>query len=302
MKSIAFATQPPTPVGIQSPVIPTNSHPSKVGHPAAPDLAAIKQRQQQTWAAGDFSVVAARIVFSAEQLLESADPKAGDRSLDVATGSGNAAIAAARRGCVATGLDYVPALLARGRLRAQAEHLEVTFIEGDAERLPFPDASFDLVTSIYGVMFAPNHRLAASELLRVCRPGGKIALASWTPEGSVGEMFRTVSRYLPPPPGLTPPSKWGDEAYLRELFGSGIRTIHSQVRQAIFRYISTDAYVEFFRTWFGPTIKAFEALPEDRHPALTADMAALARKYNRNGGDAPITMVGDYLETIITRA
>jgi ubiquinone/menaquinone biosynthesis C-methylase UbiE len=295
MKSIAFDTKGPIPVGVTPPQIPG-------GSPPKPDLAAIKQRQQETWATGDFSVVAARVLYPAEMLLETADPHAGARSLDVATGSGNAAIAAARRGCIATGIDYVPALLERGRLRAAAEHLEVSFIEADAERLPFPDASFDLVTSIYGVMFAPSHRTAANELLRVTRPGGKIALASWTPGGSIGEMFRMTSRYLPPPAGLTPPTKWGDEQYLRELFGEQVTSVTSEVRQAIFRYPTVETYVEFFRTWFGPTIKTFEALPAERHPALIADMSGLARKYNRNAEGGPIAVVGEYLESILVRA
>src|SRR4051794_34348447 len=166
----------------------------------APDFAAVKSRQQATWASGDFAVVATRIVFQAEHLCETADIQAGWKVLDVATGSGNAAIAAARRGCEAVGVDYVPALLERGRLRAAAEHLNVRFIEGDAEQLPFPDASFDAVLSIYGVMFAPDHKGAASELVRVCSPGGFIALASWTPEGFIGETFKTFSRYIPPAP------------------------------------------------------------------------------------------------------
>src|SRR5258706_7954785 len=175
-----------------------------------PDFAAVKSRQQNTWASGDFSVVASRIVFQAEHLCETADVQAGWRVLDVATGSGNAAIAAARRGCEAVGVDYVPALLERGRVRAAAEHLDVRFVEGDAEDLRFPDASFDAVLSIYGVMFAPDHHRVAAELARVCRPGGRIALASWTPDGFIGETFPIFSRYLPPPPGPLPPAPWGD--------------------------------------------------------------------------------------------
>src|SRR5262245_64057298 len=182
-------------------------------------FSAVKQRQQATWSSGDFSVVAARIVYQAELLCETADLQAGWRVLDVATGSGNAALAAARRGCQAVGIDYVPALLGRGRIRAEAEHLPAEFVEGDAEQLPFPTAAFDAVVSIYGVMFAPDHRRAASELARVCRPGGRIALASWTPDGFIGETFRIFSGYMPPAPGLEPPVRWGNEAYLRSLFG-----------------------------------------------------------------------------------
>src|SRR3954462_15331181 len=184
-----------------------------------PDFAAVKRRQQATWASGDFSVVAARIAFQAEPWCGTADAQAGGHVLDVAPGSGNAAIAAARRGCEAVGVDYVPALLERGRIRAAAEHLDVRFVEADAEDLRFPDASFDAVVSIYGVMFAPDHRRAAAEMARVCRPGGRIALASWTPDGFIGETFRVFARYFPPAPGLQPPVRWGDGAYLGELFG-----------------------------------------------------------------------------------
>jgi SAM-dependent methyltransferase len=268
-----------------------------------PDFQAIKARQQATWASGDFSVVAARIVFPAEQLVETADVQAGCRVLDVACGSGNAALAAARRGCEVVGLDYVPALLERGRLRAEAEHLAVEFVEGDAESLPFQDASFDAVTSIYGVMFAPDHRRAASELARVCRPGGKIALASWTPDGFIGQLFKLVGRFVPPPPGLTPPIRWGDEGHLKDIFGPTIRSIRSHLRTAIFRDQSAEENVEFFRKFYGPTLKTFGALDVSAQKTLAAEMAHLARRYDRNGGGSgPIAITADYLETIITRA
>ena len=203
---------------------------------AAPDLAAVKQRQQQAWASGDFAVVAARIVLVAEHLCDTADLQAGWRVLDVATGSGNAAIAAARRGCAAVGVDYVPALLERGRVRAAAERLDVEFLEGDAEDLPFPDASFDAVTSVFGAMFAPDHAQAAAELVRVCRPGGTIALASWTPDGFIGELFRTVAAHVPPPAGVQSPMLWGTEAHLRALFGEGICSLETAERTFTFRF------------------------------------------------------------------
>lgn len=270
--------------------------------PAGPDLAAVKQRQQATWATGDFSYVAARIVFAAEVLAENADLQAGWRVLDVATGSGNGAIAAARRGCEVTGLDYVPALLERGRVRADAEHLDVAFVEGDAEALPFPDGSFDAVMSIFGAMFAPDHPKTAHELARVCRAGGCIALASWTPKGFIGELFRLVGSYVPSPPGVPAPSKWGDESYLAALFGDSVRSRRSAVRQAVFRVRSAEEYVQLFRTYFGPTIKAFAALPPDRQPELARDIANLARRFDRNAGNGPAAIVGDYLETIMVRA
>ena len=267
-----------------------------------PDYAAVKQRQQATWASGDFAVVAARIQYQAEQLCETADVQAGWRVLDVATGSGNAALAAARRGCEAVGVDYVPALLERGRIRADAEHLAVEFLEGDAECLPFPAASFDAVTSIYGVMFAPHHERAAAELARVCRPGGRIALACWTPEGFIGETFRLFSRYLPPAPGLQPPVRWGDEAYQRELFGDSLASVASYPRTAIFRFRSAEENVDFFRTHYGPTLRAFDALVPEQRDALYAEMVSLARRFDRNAGDGPIAIAADYLETVIVRA
>jgi SAM-dependent methyltransferase len=267
-----------------------------------PDFAAIKRRQQATWASGDFSVVAARVVFQAELLCETADLQAGWRVLDVATGSGNAALAAARRGCEAVGIDYVPTLLERARIRAEAEHLAVEFCEGDAEHIPYPAASFDAVTSIYGVMFAPDHRRAAAELACVCRPGGRIALACWTPEGFIGETFRVFSGYLPPAPGLEPPVRWGNETYQRELFGASGASIMSYPRTAIFRFRSAQENVDFFRTYYGPTLRAFDALPVARQESLNADLVALAERFDRNRGTGPIAITADYLETVITRA
>ena len=267
----------------------------------APDFAAVKCRQQTTWASGDFSVVAARIVFQAEHLCETADLQAGWRVLDVATGSGNAALAAARRGCEAVGIDYVPALLQRGRIRAAAEHLDVRFVEGDAEDLRFPDASFDAVISIYGVMFAPDHRRAAAELARVCRPGGRIALASWTPDGFIGETFRIFSRYLPPRPACEPPVRWGDQGYLDSLFGHVAASMTSHRRTAVFRFRSAEENVDFFRTYYGPTLRAFESLDPPRRESLRNDLLALARRYDRNGGTGPIAITADYLETVIVR-
>ena len=269
---------------------------------AAPDPAAILKRSQATWATGDFSVVAARIVLVSELLCESADLQAGWKTLDVATGSGNCALAAARRGCVATGVDFVPALLDRGRIRADAERLVVEFREADAENLPFPDGSFDAVTSVFGVMFAPNHQKAAAELLRVCKPGGRICLASWTPDGYSAESIRLMSRHQPPRPDAVPPSKWGEEAYLKTLFGPAIRSIQSTPRINVMRFVSPEAQIEFFRTHFGPAIAAFQAVGPEGAKQLEADMAALSRKYDRNKSQSgSIAIPSQYLETVIVR-
>jgi ubiquinone/menaquinone biosynthesis C-methylase UbiE len=266
-----------------------------------PDLKAIKQRQQQTWASGDFAVVAARIVLVAEHLCDTADLRAGWRVLDVATGSGNAAIAAARHGCTAVGVDYVPALLERGRERAAAEGLEVELVEGDAEALPFADDSFDAVTSVFGAMFAPDHKQAAAELLRVCRPGGTIALASWSPDGFIGDLFRTVATHVPPPAGLQSPMLWGTEGHLRQLFGDGIASLEMEERTFMFRARSAEEFVDFFRSWYGPTLKAFAALEGDARDALEEDLVALARRHDRLGHGAT-AIPATYTEAVaITR-
>jgi SAM-dependent methyltransferase len=265
-----------------------------------PDLAAVKQRQQQAWASGDFAMVASRIVLVAEQLCDSADLHAGWRVLDVATGSGNAAIAAARHGCTAVGIDYVPTLLERGRVRAEAEGLDVELLEGDAEALPFPDASFDAVTSVFGSMFAPDHEQAAAELLRVCRPGGTIALANWAPQGFIGDLFRTVGAHVPPPAGVRSPMLWGTESHLRELFGDGVVGLETAERTFTFRFRSPEEFVSFFRTWYGPTLKAFAALEGDARDALEHDLVALARRYNRLG-DGATAIPSTYIEAVAVR-
>jgi ubiquinone/menaquinone biosynthesis C-methylase UbiE len=266
-----------------------------------PDFDAIKQRQQQAWASGDFAVVAARIVLVAEQLCDTADLHAGWRVLDVATGSGNAAIAAARLGCTAVGVDYVPALLERGRRRAAAESLEVELLEGDAESLPFADDSFDAVTSVFGTMFAPDHAQTAAELLRVCRPGGTIALASWTPDGFIGELFRTVAAHVPPPAGVPTPMLWGTEAHLRQLLGEGIASLDVAERTFTFRFPSAEHFVAFFRRWYGPTVKAFAALEGKARDALEHDLVALARRFDRLRSNA-IAIPATYTEAVaVTR-
>ena len=262
------------------------------------DLAALKQRQQQTWASGDYSAIAARIVLVAEHLCDTADLRAGWHVLDVATGSGNAAIAAARHGCDVVGIDYVPSLLERGRARAEAEGLPVSLLEGDAEALPFADRTFDAVVSVFGSMFAPDHGRTAAEMLRVTRSGGTIALASWTPEGFIGQLFRTVAAHVPPPAGVQSPLLWGTEAHLRELFGEGIASLEVTERTFTFRFRSPEDFVDFFRTRYGPTLKAFAALAEDdARAALERDLVELVRRFDRLDGDA-VAIPSGYTEAI----
>lgn len=265
--------------------------------PPPPDLAAIKTRQQATWASGDFSAVATLIVPVAERLCDAADLRAGTRVLDVATGSGNAAIAAARLGCDVTGVDYVPELLDRGRERTAAERLEIDYMVGDAEGLPVPHASFDAVISVFGTMFAPDQPRAAAEMARACRSGGRIALASWTPEGFLGEMFRTIARYVPPPAGLASPMIWGTEAGLETLFGDKVDWMIHARRMFSFRFTSPEAFVDYFARHYGPSLKALEAAG-DRREALASDLADLARRFDRLGGDGAVAIEGEYLESV----
>jgi ubiquinone/menaquinone biosynthesis C-methylase UbiE len=260
-------------------------------------LSIVKERQQATWASGDFAEIATLIVPVAERLVDAADLRAGWEVLDVATGGGNAAVAAARLGTHAVGIDYVPTLLERARARAAVEGLQVDFVEADAEALPFADASFDAVLSVYGAMFAPDHRRAAAELVRVLRPGGTIALAGWTPEGFLGELFRTVSDHVPPPAGLAPPMKWGTEQHLLQLFGDDVTWAHRR-RTFTFRFSSADAFVDTFARYYGPTLKAVEAAG----PALVDDLRALVHGWNRLPDGGPIAVPAAYLESIGTRA
>lgn len=268
---------------------------------ASPDLSAVKSRQQKTWASGDFSVVASRIVYQAEHLCETADVQAGWRVLDVATGSGNAAIAAARRGCDVVGVDYVPALLARGRRRAEAEGLDIDFVEGDAEAIPFLDASFDAVVSVFGSMFAPDHAKAFAELARVCRPGGRIGLATWTPDGFIGEMLKVVSSHVPPPPGVASPLLWGTKAHVGTMFGDTIEGLGCRERTFTFRFRSAESFVGYFREYYGPTLKAFEAVAGDGTEELFADLVTLVRKH-AGTSDGPVAIPATWLETVATRS
>jgi SAM-dependent methyltransferase len=265
-----------------------------------PDLAAVKQRQQQTWASADYAAVAAMIVPMAEGLAQNAGLRAGDRVLDVATGSGNAALAAARCGCEVTGIDYVPALLERARARAAAEGLEIEFAEGDAEHLAFPDASFDAVLSCLGVMFTPDQERAAAELVRVCRPGGTIGLVNWTPAGFIGQLLRTVGKHVPPPAGVRPPPQWGTEERLRELLGDAVSRLDIQRRTYVFRFRSPDDFASFFRDNYGPVHKAFAALDAPGRERFYDDLTALAREHDREEGPS-VAMPAEYLEVVATR-
>jgi SAM-dependent methyltransferase len=265
-----------------------------------PDLGAIKRRQQETWADGDFSVIAARQILVGELLCEAMDIHPGETVLDVATGSGNAALAAARRGGRVTGLDFVPALLARGEERARAERLSIIFCEGDAEHLPFDEGAFDVVLSTFGVMFAPDQEGAARELLRVCRPGGKIGLANWTPGGFTGQVFAINARYVPPPVGLRPAVLWGTQARLEELLGPGIVSLRAQPRHATIRAASEETWMEGRRKYFGPTRQAFATLDHAQRVAYERDLLALIRRHNR-ANDGTVIIPSEYLEVVAFR-
>jgi len=269
---------------------------------AAIDLEAIKAKQQQTWASGDYSAVAATIQIISERLVDSADIHAGARVLDVAGGSGNTALAAARVFADVVSLDYVPSLLERALERAAAEHLDYETVVGDAEALPFPDASFDAVISAVGVMFAPNHQRTAAELLRVCRPGGTIALANWAPDSFIGEVFRTTAKHVPQPAGLQPPGLWGKEEHVRGLLGDGVSDMRVERKTYSFRYRSPEHFVEFFRTHYGPTHKAFEALDDAGREALASDLRDLVARSDRLAGTLAVAVPADYLEIVATRA
>lgn len=265
-----------------------------------PDFASIKQHQQRMWATGDYAAVATPLVVVSENLCEAADLRAGSRVLDIACGSGNTAIAAARRNCIVTGVDYVPELLERGRERATAERLHVDFETGDAEHLPFPNGSFDVVLSTFGTMFAPNQARAAGEMARVCRPGGKIGMANWTPESWIGTMFRIVSSYVPPPPHLQPPTRWGTATGLRELFGDGLADLAIEHRTFTFRYTSRDHWLDFFRTNFGPLITAYATLDPMAAQLLTDEIRDAAAAANR-AKDGTFVVDSGYLEVVATR-
>nr|WP_040879236.1 class I SAM-dependent methyltransferase [Kaistia granuli] len=277
---------------------------SEMAAPAAvmanPDLGALKARQQATWSAGDYAVVGTTLQIVGERLAEAMDLRSGQTVLDVAAGNGNATLAAARRWCEVTSTDYVDALLALGRKRAEAEGLDVTFRHADAENLPFPDGAFDAVMSTFGVMFTADHDRAAEELLRVCRSGGKIGMANWTPDGFIGQMFKTIGKHVPPPPGAKSPALWGTRARIDEMFGAGARAIAVEPRMFTFRYRSTSHFLDVFRRFYGPTLKAFGALEDAGKQALAEDIAALIARFNK-AEDGTLVVPSEYLEIVITR-
>ena len=263
-------------------------------------LRAVKARQQAMWSSGDYAVIGTTLQIVGETLSEAADIRAVDTVLDVAAGNGNATLAAARRFATVVSTDYVPDLLERGRRRAEADGLRgVTFAVADAERLAYPDANFDVVLSTFGVMFAPNHRRAAAEMMRVCKPGGRIALASWTPAGFVGQLLRTVGAHVAPPPGVLSPAMWGTEAHLADLF-AGAAVIRHASRTFVFRYRSAEHFLEVFRAFYGPVHKAFLALDENGARALQDDLLALLQRLDRGKGNG-LVVPSEYLETVITK-
>jgi ubiquinone/menaquinone biosynthesis C-methylase UbiE len=264
------------------------------------ELDAIKSRQRATWAAGDFSIVGTTLQIVGESLCEAVDLRAGSRVLDVAAGNGNCSLAAARRFAQVTSTDYVPALLENGRRRAEADRLPIRFQEADAEALPFANASFDVVLSSFGVMFTPDHARSARELLRVCRSGGRIGLANWTPRGFIGRLFGVIGCHVPPTKGLTSPARWGSEEYLAALFAGGASDMTVTLRDFTFRYVSAAHWIDVFRTWYGPVHRAFAALDPGGQAALERDLAALVAEFDTSS-DSTMVVPSEYAEVVITR-
>ncbi len=279
--------------------VPTSAEPGVQS--AEPDFSAIKARQQATWASGDFAVIGTTLQIVGELLAEAVDVRAGERVVDIAAGNGNATLAAAHRFAEVTSTDYVAALLDKGKLRAEAEGLNVAFQIADAEALPFADASYDVALSTFGVMFAPRHARAASEMLRVVRRGGRIGLANWTPEGFIGQIFKAVGTYVPPPAGLKPPALWGTEPHLVSLFGSQAADIRCVRRNFNFRYLSSAHWIQMFRDFYGPTLKAFAALDANNRAALEGDITKLLERFNTTGSGS-LVVPGEYLEVVIVKS
>ena len=268
--------------------------------PTLPDLSAVKTRQQGAWSSGDYATVGTTLQIVGETLCEALDLRAGQKVLDVAAGNGNVTLAAARRWCEVVSTDYVPALLERGRERAAAERLAIEFREADAEALPFADASFDAVVSTFGVMFTADQDKAAAELIRVCKPGGKIGLANWTPDGFIGQLFKTIGKYMPPPAGVKSPALWGTGARITEFFGAQASSIQLERRDFMFHYRSAQHWLDVFKSYYGPLLKTFGALDPEARTALTDDLFALIKRFNRSG-DKTMVVPSEYLEVVVTR-
>ncbi len=273
-------------------------------HPAAAkpaaDLSAVKTKQQAAWSSGDYALIGATLQIVGEQLAEAMDLRAGQTLLDVAAGNGNVTLAAARRWCNVTSTDYVETLLARGRKRAEADGLRIDFRIADAENLPFDDGSFDAVVSTFGAMFSPDQNKTASEMLRVCRAGGKIGLANWTPEGFIGRMFKVIGKHMPPPAGVKSPALWGTRVWLEEAFGAAASAIAVEPRMFMFRYRSPQHFLDIFREYYGPMLKAFEALDAAGRKGLAADLLGLMDDMN-TASDGTMVVPGEYLEVVITK-
>ena len=273
--------------------------PIRTSAPTA-NLEALKTRQHAAWSSGDYAVVGTTLQIVGEDLCEALDLRPGQQVLDVAAGNGNASLAAARRWCGVVSTDYVPELLERGCERAAAERLGISFREADAEALPFLSESFDVVVSTFGVMFTADHERAAAELMRVCRRGGRIGLANWTPSGFIGQLFKTIGKHLPPPPGAKSPALWGVPERIAELFGPGAGSIRCVQKHFTFRYRSPDHWLQIFKTYYGPVLKAFSVLDPVAQAALDADLRALIKQFNRSGDDTMV-VPSEYLEIVITR-
>ena len=267
--------------------------------PTPPDLGAVKAKQQGTWSSGDYAVVGTTLQIVGEQLCEAMDLRSGQKVLDVAAGNGNVSLAAARRWCDVVATDYVPSLLERARERAAAERLDMQVQEADAEALPFDDSSFDAVVSTFGVMFTPDQDRAAAELTRGCRPGGKIGMANWTPNGFIGQVFKTIGSHLPPPAGVKSPALWGTRQRITEMFGARSAWTAAETRNFVFRYRSPAHWLEVFRTFYGPTLKAFGALDAAAQTRLANDLIAVIERFNRSG-DASMVVPSEYLEVVVT--
>ena len=264
------------------------------------DLAALKTRQQAAWSSGDYAVIGTSLQIVGEELCEALDVRSGQKVLDVAAGNGNASLAAARRWCEVVATDYVPALLERARDRARADRLDMQFREADAEALPFPDGSFDVVVSVFGVMFTPDQDRAAAEMARVCKRGGKIGLANWTPDGFIGQLFKTIGKHVPPAPGARSPALWGTRARIAELFEPRAASVASAERNFVFRYRSPAHWLKVFKSYYGPVLKTFAALDPAAQAALDRDLLALIDRFNRSA-DGSMVVPSEYLEIVITR-